>query len=70
MTDFRLRFDAAEIPDLAQRYAYPGEDKIEMVLAPKARARGHLTRTEFLTLCEWKTPRSKPRCAKNSDVRV
>lgn len=70
MANFRLRFDAAEIPHWAKGYSYPGEDKIEMVLAPKARRRGHLTRREFLTLCEWKTPRSKPKCAKNSDVRV
>jgi hypothetical protein len=32
-----------------------------------AKERGHLTRDEFLTLCRWKTPRSGPRCAKNSE---
>ena len=30
------------------------------------RERGHLTRSEFLTICAWKTPRSKPRCASNT----
>ena len=28
--------------------------------------RGYLTRAEFLRICFWKTPRSKPHCAKNS----
>ena len=28
--------------------------------------RGHLVRAEFLQICAWKTPRSKPHCAKNS----
>jgi hypothetical protein len=53
MTKFRLRFNAAEIPHWAERYGYPSEDEIETVLAPKARTRGHLTRREFLSLCEW-----------------
>jgi hypothetical protein len=31
-----------------------------------ARARGHYTRGEFLTVCRWKTARSGPRVASNS----
>jgi hypothetical protein len=31
-----------------------------------ARARGHYTRPEFLTVCRWKTPRSGPKVASNS----
>jgi hypothetical protein len=31
-----------------------------------ARARGHLTRADFLSICRWKTPRSQSRCASNS----
>ena len=36
-------------------------------LGASGRKRGHLTRREFLALCEWKTPRSRPRCQSNSD---
>ena len=35
-------------------------------IAPTARLRGYLTRSEFLRLCEWKTPRTRSRCASNS----
>ena len=31
-----------------------------------ARARGHYTRSEFMTVCRWKTPRSGPKVASNS----
>jgi hypothetical protein len=70
MAEFNLRFHKRDIRHWAERYSYPGESRIETVLAPRARTRGYLTRGEFLSLCEWKTPRSKPRCAKNSNVRV
>lgn len=49
----------------AKRYSYPGEAEVEDRVAPAARHRGYLTRDEFLTLCLWKTPRSKSRCAAN-----
>lgn len=35
-----------------------------------ARARGHYTRSEFLIVCRWKTPRSGPRVASNSAALV
>lgn len=70
MNNFRLRFPAPEIPHWSSRYSYAGEERIGMVIAPRARARGHLTRREFLELCEWKTVRTKSRCAKNSADRV
>ena len=67
---FKLRFRPDEIALWAKAYSYPGEDRIVEDVAPRARARGHLTRVEFLRLCRWKTPRSQPRCAKNSAVRI
>lgn len=70
MTRFQLRFPANNIPHWASRYEYPGEDRIANIIAPRARTRGHLTRSEFLEVCEWKTKRSKSRCAKNSAERV
>jgi hypothetical protein len=70
MPTFTLRFRPADIPRWAEAYADPGEDQIVAALAPPARARGYLTRTEFLALCHWKTPRSQPRCASNSTRQI
>ena len=39
-------------------------------LAPAARDRGYLRRTEFLALCRWKTPRTIKRCASNSTQQI
>ena len=34
------------------------------------RQRGHLTRSEFLAICRWKSPRSIRHCMKNSAARI
>ena len=34
-------------------------------VGPQARKRGWLSRDEFLEVCEWKSPRTKSRCAMN-----
>ena len=60
------RFSPARIPHWARRYEKPpGEDEIER-LGVRIRARGYLRRDEFLRLCHWKSPRTQPRCEKNS----
>lgn len=63
---FELRFDRDQILNLANRYSYPAEGTVEST-AHKTKARGYLTRPELLTLCKWKTERSKSRVAKNSE---
>lgn len=63
---FRPRFNGSKAPALASRYPASEDAKVERIGAA-AKARGHLTRDEFLALCRWKTPRSGPRCAKNSE---
>lgn len=67
---FKLRFPPDEILSWANAYSYLGKEKTVEELASRARARGHLTRAEFLALCRWKTPRSQPRCAKNTAVKI
>src|SRR6266576_926538 len=67
---FGLRFPLAEIPHWASRYSYPGEDRLAERVAPAVRARGYLTRAEFLALCKWKTPRTAKRCALNSSQQI
>lgn len=66
---FRLRFPPAEIPKWAEAYAY-GDGAVADGVSPGARARGVLTRAEFLALCCWKTPRTQPRCATNTAAQI
>ena len=67
---FKLRLPPSEIRRWAKSYSYPGEERIVNEMSPRARARGHLTRLEFLELCRWKSPRSQPRCAVNTASQV
>ena len=43
-------------------------DKITQIVFPSYEGRGYLTKDEFLTVCEWKTPRSRPRCGRSVKV--
>lgn len=67
---FALQFGLAQIPELAGRYSYPGEERVVSEIGPAVRERGYYTRAEFLEVCEWKTARSKSRAARNSDEEV
>ncbi len=64
-----LRFPVSEIPHWAHRYSYDGEDDLIRRMG-MAKARGHLTREEFLALCKWKTPRSQPLCRRNKPQHI
>jgi hypothetical protein len=67
---FRLRFPETEVLRWAARYSYPEDEGLRETMRPAVRARGFLTRPEFLRICEWKTPRSKPRCAGNDEFTI
>jgi len=70
---FRLRFPQRAVSEWASRYAYAGSDTPLLdEIRPRVLARGHLTRHEFLKICAWKSPRTKPWCRENSehDVRT
>jgi hypothetical protein len=64
---FSLRFDQQEIEQWASRYSYPKEDYIVNVISPRMKSAGYLTRLDFIKLCHWKTPRSKPKVESNSE---
>jgi hypothetical protein len=67
----RLRFPEADIPAWAARFGDDGsDDRIRDGIRPLVLARGHLTRPEFLTICAWKSHRSKPSCRKNGARKV
>ncbi len=65
--EFKLRVPRRQIGDGAVRYGDTMSDSVPDALGPKARARGHLTRAEFLAVAHWKSPRSQPRCARNPE---
>jgi hypothetical protein len=65
MTLFELQLPASEIKALAARFGYEDDRRLLMV-GGAARARGYYTRREFIEVCAWKTPRSRPRVAANS----
>jgi len=67
-----FRFPQSEICILAARYEAEMSEKerhltetITRDVFPSYVRRGFLTREEFLTVCSWKTPRSKPYCESN-----
>jgi hypothetical protein len=68
---FQIRFDPAEIPALAARFRTGESDAaLERDVAAAARAQGYLTRPQLLRVCEWKSPRSRPRCQRNDAALV
>jgi hypothetical protein len=63
---FELQFPAAEIAALAARFSYV-DDPATLLIGAAARARGHYERDEFLAVCAWKSPRSRPRVRANAE---
>ncbi len=63
---FHLRFPIADIDHWSERYQYEGDAVIEQRIVPIAKQVGFLISEQFLALCHWKTPRTAPRCARNS----
>ena len=62
---FELQFPVEDVPALARRFPALDEGRL-LALGAAVRARGHYTRAEFIEVCAWKTPRSRPRVAANS----
>ena len=69
-----LRFPQSQIRDLAARYEAEMGDRdrrlteaITREVFPSYARNGFLTKDEFLTVCAWKTPRSRPRCESNDE---
>jgi hypothetical protein len=66
---FGLQFPAEQIAELAARFPETDDGRLEAV-GSAVRARGHYTRPEFIEVCAWKTPRSRPRVAANTEAAV
>jgi hypothetical protein len=61
---FQLQFPIEDVPALAARFPVMDESRL-MALGAAGRARGYYTRAEFVEVCAWKTPRSRPRVTGN-----
>jgi hypothetical protein len=66
---FELQFDPDEIAALAERFGVSDDFACERA-GSTAAARGWYARKEFLTVCAWKSPRSRPRVEANPAARI
>jgi hypothetical protein len=66
---FELQFPAGAIQALASRFTYEDDARCREAGA-RARARAHYTREEFIEVCAWKTVRSGPKVASNTEDAV
>ncbi|MCP5519725.1 MAG: hypothetical protein H7A45_21000 [Verrucomicrobiales bacterium] len=60
---FQLRFPLREIDHWAGRY--DDDDRPLSRISEAVKARRFLTKEEFLVICRWKSPRTRPRCDAN-----
>jgi len=73
----KLRFPIGRISQLAGQYdELAGErdrrltEEITKKVFPDYLRKGYLTKEGFLTVCAWKTPRSKPHCESNDSATI
>ncbi len=67
MKKFSIRFNPAEIKTISERYEYESDDQIIKTIMPRVTKNRFFNKSDFLFLCAWKTPRSKPLCESNSN---
>lgn len=73
-TQMQLRFDTCNIETLSASYV-SGLNPRDRLLTermvgdvfPRYSANGYLSKPDFLTVCAWKTPRTKSRCEANDE---
>jgi hypothetical protein len=67
MPTFVLQFSPRDIEALAGRFPETVDER-DMQAGAAVRARGYYTREEFIEVCAWKTVRSRPKVARNSEA--
>lgn len=68
---FTLRFPEADLAKWSTAYSYTENDgPLRTEIRPAVLERGWLKKAEFLSICKWKTQRSKSRCASNSEFTI
>ena len=66
---FQMQFPCEQVPELAGRFPAV-DDSTGHAAGTAARARGHYRRAEFIVVCAWKTARSAPKVAVNTEAAV
>lgn len=66
----RLRFPLEKLAHWAARFGDVAADLPVERIGAAARARGHLTKPEFLALCYWKTPRTQAKVKQNTPDQI
>ncbi|OUR93990.1 hypothetical protein A9Q87_04600 [Flavobacteriales bacterium 34_180_T64] len=69
MHTFKVRFNKDELADYACRYEYQ-TDEVLKDISHLSKQKKYLSKNEFLKICAWKTPRSKPLCESNPEVLI
>lgn len=64
MMKFKLRFDKKDLLTFADRFEYQSDENI-ILIGQSAKKKKFLSYEEFISICAWKTPRSKPRVKSN-----
>ena len=70
MPAFELQLPLDEIEALAGRFPSGGGDDRLHEVGGAVLARGYYTREEFIEVCAWKTVRSRPKIARNTEAAV
>ena len=64
---FKLRVPRRHIGEWSLRYSNNLDDAVPLAVGHHAQARGYVSRSEFLEIARWKSPRTQPRCQVNCD---
>lgn len=67
LVSLKLRFDPKLIRRYAARFDATVDRVVELEIGQRSRANGIVSRADFLALCNWKTPRTRPRCESNPE---
>ena len=65
MPEWALQFPIEETRSYAARFP-SGNDDAALAMGKAARGRGHYTRDEFISVCKWKSERSRSHAARNT----
>ncbi|MDW3647637.1 MAG: hypothetical protein R8P61_11265 [Bacteroidia bacterium] len=66
---FELRFDKKDLLKFAERFEYQSDQDM-FLIGESAKRNKFLSYEDFISICAWKTPRSKPKVESNDEAYV
>ena len=69
MAKWELRFAPERTRELARRFEYEDDAPI-LGIGRRARDADEFSHEDFLTVCKWKSPRSQPKCQRNTPAEI